>query len=532
MIRWNNVNAIYQIYPRSFQDSDGDGVGDLNGITRRLSYIKGDESSLGVDAIWISPIFLSPMADFGYDISDYREIDPIFGTLADFDTLIAEARKQDILVMLDFVPNHTSDQHKWFQSAISSKDSPHRDYYHFCDPASDGGPPNNWLSLFGGSAWEYDEASGQYYLHSFLKEQPDLNWENPRVRKGMANTLRFWLDRGVHGFRFDAIRWMSKDHSYPDDPINPDYKPDSDPYASLIHTNSRYGKDLDLYLKGLTDVVDEYDNTIVIFEDYNDVHMPPDKQIERLYAIDKDSSFPINLEPIHHDWAPRDFATNIARYQKGIAAESQMIMAVGNHDNPRIATRYGRKQARLVALIQLTLPGVPIIYYGDEIGMVDSQIASEDVRDPFELNVPGLGLGRDPQRTPMQWTDELGAGFTNADKAWLPINSNSAAINVISQQQDESSFLKLYKTLLRFRSKHLAMRSGTYEPILVGRVVYYYNISCGKAKFGIIANFSPETQGVLIQQDFELVLSVQQTATIHKNSVELPQLEGVIIRYL
>ncbi|HEU4715723.1 MAG TPA: alpha-amylase family glycosyl hydrolase, partial [Candidatus Saccharimonadales bacterium] len=230
MARWQDVNGIYQIYPRSFKDANGDGIGDLPGITEKLGYLKGDEGSLGIDAIWISPFFTSPMADFGYDVSDYMQVDPIFGTLDDFKALLGEAHRREIRVMIDYVPNHTSDQHAWFLQSRASRDNPKRDWYIWRDPKPDGSPPTNWLSVFGGSAWEFDQVTGQYYLHSFLKQQPDLNWENPEVRKAMTGVLDFWLSMGVDGIRADAVRWMSKDTEFRDNPLNPNYRPGQDPY--------------------------------------------------------------------------------------------------------------------------------------------------------------------------------------------------------------------------------------------------------------------------------------------------------------
>lgn len=532
MIRWKDVNAIYQIYPRSFQDSNNDGVGDLKGITSRLSHIKGDENSLGADAIWISPFFKSPMADFGYDVSDYTAVDPLFGSLDDFDALIAEANRRDILVMIDFVPNHTSDQHEWFQQALSSKDNPYREYYHFRDPLPDGSPPNNWLSLFGGSSWHFDEASGQYYLHSFLKEQPDLNWSNPNVQRDMQDVLRFWLDRGVKGFRFDAIRWMSKDVEYRDEQPNPDYDPSGDPYKALIHRNSRYGAELDVYLKGLTDTVDEYDNTIAVFEDYQDPTLSIRDQIRRLYSIDADSAYPMNLDPIQFNWQPRDFSSSVVRYQSGKSPESDMVMCVGNHDNSRVVSRYGVQQARLIALMQFTFPGLPIMYYGEELGMTDQPIPPERMQDPFGINVPGRGFGRDPQRTPMQWDDSKNAGFSDAETTWLPVGNNAPSINVRAQLQDEHSFFVLYKTLLSLRKSHPVFRLGTYEPVLVGKNVYYYNVIGEDERYGVITNFSNETRSVLVEQPFEVIFSMQQEVTSDERQVTLEPLHGVIIRYL
>lgn len=532
MIQWKNVNAIYQIYPRSFQDSNGDGVGDLSGITSRLGYLKGDRNSLGVDAIWISPFFVSPMVDFGYDVQDYKAVDPLFGSLDDFDELIAEANRRDILVMIDFVPNHTSDQHEWFQQALSSKDNPFRDYYHFRDPLPNGDPPNNWLSLFGGSSWEYDELSGQYYLHSFAKEQPDLNWANPNVRREMQDVLRFWLDRGVKGFRFDAIRWMSKDPEYRDEAPDPNYDPSGDPYHALVHKHSRYGAELDAYLKELTDVIDEYDNTIVIFEDYHDPTISAQEQIRRLYSINANTAYPMNLEPIHFTWRPREFASSIVRYQREKTSGSDMVMCVGNHDNSRIASRYGAERARLIALIQLTFPGLPIIYYGDELGMTDQPISPDLAQDPFGKTMPEKGFGRDPQRTPMQWDSSKNAGFSDAEKTWLPVAGNASDVNLEVQQNDEQSFFWLYKRLLALRRPHPVFRSGYYDPALVGEDVYYCNVAREGEVHGVVANFSDTSHGVLIDKPFEIMLSLQGTASVDNRRLVLEPLEGVIIRYI
>lgn len=530
---WKNTNAIYQIYPRSFQDSNGDGIGDLRGITSRLKYIKGDADSLGVDAIWISPIFLSPMADFGYDVSNFEAVDPLFGTIDDFDRLMEEAMRRDIKVMLDFVPNHTSSEHVWFKKALSSRDNKYREYYHFKDPAPGGGPPNNWLSVFGGSAWELDEASGQYYLHSFLKEQPNLNWNNQAVREKMGEALRFWLDRGVTGFRFDAVRWMASDDQYRDDPVNPTFRPEDDPYSALIHTYSRYGERLDEYLRALTDVIDEYEDALIVFEDYTDPLLPVDAQIKRLYGI-QPSSAPMNLELTQLELIPRSFAMSVARYQKGKGDDADMVMCLGNHDNSRIVSRYGEDNAKLLAVLQLAIPGLPIVYYGEEIGMRDQLVPVDQLQDPFEKRVPGKGLGRDPQRTPMRWDSSVNAGFSTASSTWLPLGEDIEKINVAVQLKSNDSFLALYRRLFDLRKRESAFRAGKYEALLVSDDLYVFDVFDSSNRFCVILNFSEEEQDVLLNKACEKVLSVQaEDATrLDENSVTVAAKNGAIIRYL
>lgn len=529
MIRWQDVNAIYQIYPRSFQDSNADGVGDLAGITSRLKYLKGEPDSLGVDAIWISPIFTSPMADFGYDVSDFKSVDPLFGSLVDFDELIAEAHRRDILVMLDFVPNHSSDQHRWFKEALKSKDSPYRQYYHFRDPMPDGSPPNNWLSVFGGSAWKLDELSNQYYLHSFLPEQPDLNWENPRLRDEMCAILRFWLERGVDGFRFDAVRWIAKDMSYRDDPANPKFIPNDDPYNQLLHRYSRYGAQLDERLHALSSVVREYDNTTVIFEDYIDRTMPLDDQVERLYAIDPGFAAPMNLIATEPGWSPKDFAHTISLYESAKPAGSRMIMCLGNHDRSRVVSRYGEAEARLLALLQLSLPGTPVVYYGEELGMEDVIIDASAVQDPFEKRVPGKGLGRDPERTPIAWDESEFGGFSTA-KPWLPVGGNVQR-SVANETNNPESFLQFYTKLLAIRRSNSALREGTYEAILSGEDMYWYEISHGDQTFAVIANFAQREEAALVRNISEIIVCSGEV--VQKDDVIcLAPLSGVLLRLI
>jgi alpha-glucosidase len=461
MTRWQDVNGIYQIYPRSFRDANGDGIGDLAGIVEKLGYIKGDKNSLGIDAIWISPFFKSPMADFGYDVADYRRVDPIFGTNEDFGLLLKEAHRRDIKVMIDYVPNHTSDQHEWFLESKEGRDSEKRSWYVWRDPKPDGSPPSNWLSVFGGSAWEFDEKSGQYYLHSFLKEQPDLNWDNPDVRKAMTDVLDFWLSMGVDGIRADAVRWLSKDLMLlEDNPPNPDYRKGEDPYHQQLQRYSSYGKYLFDYLKEIAATIEAYPDRIILFEDHPDTRLDVNEQYAAFYAVNPVVAAPFNFEGLETDYGAKNFRTFIDNFQRMTGSNLRPFYCFGNHDEPRLASRFGMAQARLVGLLQLSLPGIPVVYYGEELGMENVIIARGQVRDLFEKHVPGLGLGRDPQRTPMQWTGDIGAGFTTG-KPWLPVARDFTTRNVASETLAPHSSLTMYRRLLELRRSAI-FEEGSY----------------------------------------------------------------------
>lgn len=465
---WRDVNVIYQIYPRSFQDSDRDGVGDLRGVIARLDYIRGQKNSLGADAIWLSPIFPSPMADMGYDVSDYCDIDPLFGNLEDFKQLVAEAHDRGINVMVDFVPNHSSDQHAWFQASRTSRANPHADYYVWRDPSPDGGPPNNWLSLFGGSAWEFDSMRGQYYLHTFLSSQPDLNWDNPLVRDEMKRVVRFWLDLGVDGIRADAVRWLSKDPRFRNDPVSKVAKRIVDgaggEYDHYVHKYSRFWKNLFPYLKELTDVVAEYDNRIMIFEDYPDGNYSTKEQYLGFYSINPAVSMPFNFEGIWTDFYADAFRTFITEFQGMLSPdEHRPVYCFGNHDQKRIVTRMGgQDQARLIVLMQMALPGLPTIYYGDEIGMPDTSVPARLIQDLRAFSSGDLSSTRDGARTPMQWDRSQHAGFTTG-LPWLPFGESINQHNVETQLHESDSMLSLYRRLLRLRSHYEILRIGTYE---------------------------------------------------------------------
>jgi alpha-glucosidase len=485
---WWQTGVIYQIYPRSFADSNGDGVGDLRGILRRLDYVQW----LGVDAIWLSPIYPSPMKDFGYDISDYCDIHPLFGSLADFDTLVAEAHRRGLRVIVDFVPNHTSDQHPWFAESRSSRTSPKRDWYIWRDPAPGGGPPNNWLSNFGGPAWRFDEHTGQYYYHAFLKEQPDLNWRNPRLRAAMHDVLRFWLERGVDGFRVDVIWHIAKDDQFRDNPRNPEYQPGQNPHHEVISTYEADRPEVHDIIAEMRQVLDAYPQRMMVGE----VYLP----VERLVAYYGDGGggvhMPFNFQLVTLKWNAHTIASAVEAYEEALPVYGWPNWVLGNHDNKRIASRVGRAQARVAAMLLLTLRGTPTMYYGDEIAMHDVPIPPDRVQDPFEKNVPGLGLGRDPERTPMQWDAGPNAGFAPASaRPWLPLAEDFPQINVAAQKDDRRSILALCRRLIALRRAEPAFACGSYHPVPIHHAlpdVMAYRRRHGGREFLVALNLSPE----------------------------------------
>ena len=413
---WWEPGVVYQVYPRSFQDSNGDGIGDLAGIATRLEHLEW----LGVDAIWISPIFRSPMADFGYDVADYRDIDPVFGTLADFDRLVEAAHARGIRVLLDFVPNHSSDLHPWFLESRSSRADPRRDWYLWADPAPGGGPPNNWLSVFGGPAWEWDEPTGQFYYHAFTKEQPDLNWRNPDVRAEMYDVLRFWLDRGVDGFRVDVMWHLVKDDRLRDNPPDPDWTPDRP--GSSFRLQATYTTDRPETMDIVADmraVLDEFGDRVLIGEIYL-----PYERLVAYYGTHPDrpgAHLPFNFRLLLVPWQAGEIMAAITAYEAVLPAHGWPNWVLGNHDQPRLASRVGRAQARVAAMLLLTLRGTPTVYYGEELGMEDVPIPPDLEQDPARFDGPNGG--RDPERTPMRWDGSPGAGFTTGTP-WLPVGGD------------------------------------------------------------------------------------------------------------
>lgn len=489
-IPWWQSATIYQIYPRSFQDTDGDGVGDLRGVIHRLPYLV----ALGVDAIWLSPIFPSPMKDFGYDISNYVDIDPLFGTLSDFDQLLSLAHEQGLRLILDFVPNHTSDQHPWFVESRSSRSSAKRDWYIWQDPAPGGGPPNNWLSEFGGSAWQFNDATGQYYYHAFLPEQPDLNWRNPDVVKAMHDVMRFWLAKGVDGFRVDVLWHLIKDEQFRDNPLNPHYLPGrSPPNQQLVPLFTADLPEVHDVVRGLRKVIDEFSQRLLIGE----IYLPFDRLVAYYGEGLKGAHLPFNFSLLDARWHARDVAKLIDDYEGALPKGGWPNWVLGNHDRPRIATRVGLAQARVAAMLLLTLRGTPTIYYGDEIGLPQVPIPSDRIHDPFERNVPGIGVGRDGARTPMQWSTEKFSGFSTLEP-WLPLSADWRVRNVQVFAQHKSSIYGLYRRLIQARRHSQALRRGSYHPIVSDGDLLLYVRVCGPERILIALNLGSEPARVSV----------------------------------
>ena len=520
---WWQRGVIYQVYPRSFQDTNGDGVGDLPGITARLDYL----TWLGVDALWVSPIYPSPMADFGYDVSDYCAIDPLFGTLKDFDRLVAEAHARGLKVILDFVPNHTSDQHPWFVESRSSRDSPKRDWYVWRDPKPNGDPPNNWLSEFGGPAWTLDPTTGQCYYHAYLKEQPDLNWRNPEVRAAMLDVLRFWLERGVDGFRVDAIHHLFEDEGLRDNPPNPDWREGFSPARRLIRRYTMDQLEVHDAIAAMRRVADDYADRVMIGEAY----LPIDR-LMAYYGVDLTGfHLPFNFHLISSPWQPVAIATLIDAYEAALPAGGWPNWVLGNHDRSRVATRLGPDQARIAAMLLLTLRGTPMLYQGEEIGMTDVPIPPERVQDPWERNVPGLGLGRDPERTPMPWDRSPNAGFT-AGEPWLPLGADVGTVNVAAQATDPRSVLSLTRALLALRRAEPALSVGAHHPVDATEAVLAYERRHEDRRVLVALNFSDARQelGALLP-GARILLSTwsDRTGEMIGGALELGPNEGVVI---
>ena len=460
---WWKHAVIYEIYPRSFQDSNGDGIGDLNGITQRLDYLQ----SLGVDALWLSPIYPSPQVDFGYDISDYENIDPQYGTLADFDRLVAEAKKRDIRIIMDMVMNHTSDKHTWFIESASSKTNPKRDWYVWRDGKTGGtppnNPPNNWTSIFGHSAWQYDPKTNQYYYHRFYIQQPDLNWHNPAVEKAMFGSVRFWLDRGVAGFRLDAIPTLFEDPGLRD--------------AKLLEGTNAYGdqnQETSLYenlpevhgvMRRLRAMVDKYPgNRVLIGETY----LPNVQELDKWYGGAKRNELELPMDM--QVGFTNKLDANLLRQRINDAEtkidDNQPLFVFDNHDNKRSWERYGDgihndAIARLIATLLFTSHSTALMYYGEELGMVTTPpTRKEDVKDPIGITGWPVEKGRDGERTPMQWDDSNNAGFSTASVTWLPVAADYSTKNVKAEEGDPNSLLNWHKQLIAMRKKDPTLRDG------------------------------------------------------------------------
>jgi len=528
---WWQTAVIYQIYPRSFQDTTGNGVGDLAGVIERLDYLA---DTLGVDAIWLSPFFPSPMKDFGYDVSDYCDVEPLFGDLGTFDLLLAEAHERNLKVIIDWVPNHTSDQHPWFIESRSSRASGKRDWYVWRDAKPDGSLPNNWAAAFGGAAWEWDETTGQYYLHSFLTEQPDLNWRNPEVEEAMLDTLRFWLDRGVDGFRIDVAHLIMKDPELRDNPIVAEIDAG---FALAAYITQRHVND-----RGHADVHEAFRKIRTVLDGYQ----PPRYAVGEIHEYDwptwasyygenlNELHMPFNFAMLQAPWTAGRVRNVVDSVEKAVPPGAWPNYVLGNHDEIRIATRLGEDQMRIAAMLLLTLRGTPTLYYGDELGLGQADIPPDLQQDPWGRNVPGMG--RDGCRTPMQWADADGAGFTGPGvRPWLPFSEDAGIRNVDVQLAIPDSLLNFNRRLLEIRHREPALQVGGYRSLEAGRGLFAYLRDDGRSRLAVVLNFTREVQpaGIVAASGsgrVALSTELDREGHVALAELELRPNEGVIVK--
>lgn len=524
---WWQDRVFYQIYPLSFSDSDGDGYGDLDGVRSHLRYLS---DTLGVDGIWLSPFFKSPMKDWGYDVAVHTDVDPLFGDLAAAEALINEAHELDLKVLLDYIPNHSSDQSPWFIESRSSRDDPKRDWYVWRDPGPDGGPPNNWVSVFSGPAWTLDESTGQYYRHTYLSSQPDLNWRDQELVEAMSNVARFWLDRGVDGFRIDAAHQMMKD---PDERDNPPVPHD---YERPWKDMGEYDAHVHLYDYGHPDVHGVYREFRALLDSYphrpmsvGEVHIFDLPEWATYYGESMDEMhMPFNFHLMASAFDAETLRVTIEKVFWNVPSGGWTNWTLGNHDEVRLATRLGAENARLAAMLLLTLRGTPFLYYGDELGMSEVEIPAEVGRDPWGKSV--AYLSRDGARTPMQWEPTSDAGF-GAEKPWLPFSPDKDMVNVATELGVESSMLSLYRRLLKFRRGSEALRSGSYLSRTADNPnVLVYRREGDSERITVALNLSDGWASAQVGRG-----KIQISTVDHKRSdeiaaeVELAPREGVII---
>jgi alpha-glucosidase len=512
---WWKHAVIYEIYPRSFQDSNGDGIGDLNGITSRLDYLK----ALGVDAIWLTPIYPSPQVDFGYDISDYVGIDPAYGTMADFDRLMAEAKKRDIRVIMDMVMNHTSDKHPWFLQSESSKKNPKRDWYVWENGNGPGQPPNNWQSAFGHSAWQYSPKTDQWYYHKFYIQQPDLNWRNPKVEQAMWGNVRFWLNKGVAGFRLDAVPTLFEDASLKDETILPGTNKYGDPNIDGSLTENL--PEVHRVMRDLRDVTNGFPgNRVLIGETY----LPNIQELKKWYGANHDElQMPMDMQiGFINKLDVNEFRQRIDEVEHDIG-DNQPLLVFDNHDNPRMDARYGDGKhdvdiQSMLATILFATRSTAMMYYGDEIGMKTTPPTRvEDVKDPVGKTGWPQDKGRDGERTPMQWDGAPEAGFTTSDKPWLPVPDTFKTVNVAEEVHDDDSLLNWYKQLIHLRRDNLALHSGTLTMLNTTdtKVLSWMRQMPGQPAVVVACNFTAEPQKVSFDLSQQGVTS-KQTKTLMK----------------
>ncbi|HEY1405204.1 MAG TPA: alpha-glucosidase [Spirochaetota bacterium] len=490
---WWKHGVVYQIYPRSFFDTNDDGVGDLRGIIEKIDYLHW----LGVDALWLSPVNSSPMHDFGYDISDYRAIDPVFGTLGDFDELLRTAHRKSVRVIMDLVINHTSHLHPWFLESRLSRSNPKRNWYIWRD-GTNGMAPNNWISVFGGSAWKYDEITHQYYLHSFLEEQPDLNWRNPELRRAVFADIKFWLDRGVDGFRLDVVNWFMKDKHFRN---NPTIFGIDKLQRHIFDRNRPETHDI---LRELRHLLNSYDNRMSVGEVFSLPPGNPSLSADFLGSGHDELHMAFDFSLIYRFWSARAYYKCIRRWMKKIPDGGWPCHVLSNHDQRRSSSRFGEdddgaKREKVAAALLLTLKGTPFIYYGEEIGMRNGKIPRDKIVDPLGKKFWPFFPGRDLSRTPMQWDNSPNAGFSSAEP-WLPVHADFRKINVDHEMNDRHSLLRFYRMLIELRRRKPSLHAGEWKPVIKGHrgVIGYYRTYKNDVIF-VALNFSAKRRKVHIR---------------------------------
>ncbi|MCB0804914.1 MAG: alpha-glucosidase [Bacteroidales bacterium] len=520
---WWKHGVFYHIYPRSFYDSNGDGIGDIPGILLKLDYLV----NLGVDAIWLSPVFKSPMVDFGYDVTDYYNIDPVFGTKDDFIRLLHEAHKRNIRVVIDMVLNHTSDRHPWFAESASSHDNPKHDWY-IWQKGNKFKKPNNWRSVMGGSAWQFDQRLQEYYLHTFFREQPDLNWRNKEVREAFMDIFRHWLDLGVDGFRLDAVNMIIKDKKFRNNPGL---------LTGVLWRRRWFTRNQPRsfkIVKQLRKLLDTYDDRMMVGEVYT---LPPgDSEMAGNYLKSGDNAMHLafDFSLMFKPFSARKYFKAIDRWYASIPEKGWPCHVLSNHDLRRIISKYGKgsskyKRAKVAAMLLLTLRGTPFIYYGEEIGMQNTSLRRSEILDPLGKKFWPFYKGRDKARTPMQWSAGNNAGFSVA-KPWLPVNPDHVRINVEDEWKDTESMLTFYSSLIRLRKEHSALFAGQWVPLRMGLdgVIVFNRISTDE-KLLILLNFTSREQALSLGSSFrlEVLLSTHkvphekmETSLIHIESFE------------
>lgn len=531
-LQWWQKAVIYQIYPRSFKDSTGNGIGDLQGVINKLDYLV----TLGIDAIWLSPFYPSPMNDFGYDISDYTNVDPMFGDLQTMDRLIEQAHQRNIKIIIDYVPNHTSDEHDWFIESSSSRDNPKADWYIWKDAKPDGSLPNNWGSVFGGPAWTWNETRQQYYFHQFEPTQPDLNWRNPVVKEAMLDVLRFWMDRGVDGFRMDVVYMIWKHEDMPDQPLieGSTGRGSVDLYGTQHQIYSMNYDGIHNIMREIRATLDEYGDKVMIGE----IWLPLEERLA-YHGDDDEFHMPFNFallggadftNPL--GWSAEYVQQSVDEYETALQANQWPNYVLGNHDVNRLATRIGEKQARVGTMLLLTLRGTPTLYNGDEIGMINGDITEDLIQDPQGLRL-GLKMSRDFCRTPLQWDANPLAGFspTGTQSTWLPVTHDYKTRNIEAQMEDDTSMWTLTHRLLTMRKNSPTLLAGKQYSIESPAGCFAYIREGDTEKYCIVLNFTSEEQIVAIPAGGEVILSthLDRQEVISTGKVTLRGDEGLLI---